>query len=164
MEKNLKERLSFRPITEQDVEFLYKVYAASREEEMALTGWNEQQKEEFLRMQFNLQHTQYLRNYANASFEIFFFDKVPAGRLYVDRREKEIRIIDIAVLPGFRRLGIGSTILKDLITEADEKNLPLNCHVERLNPARKLYERLGFKLKEDRGMHFFMEKEPSAPG
>lgn len=164
MEKNLKERLSFRPIREQDVEFLYKVYAATREEEMALTGWDEQQKEEFLRMQFNLQHTQYLGNYPDASFEILLFDNIPAGRLYVDRREKEIRIIDIAVLPEFRKLGIGSTILKDLITEADEKNLPLNCHVERLNPARKLYEKLGFKLKEDRGMHFFMEKEPSKPG
>jgi len=160
----MKEKLSFRPITEQDVEFLYEVYAGTREEEMNLTGWEEQQKEEFLRMQFNLQHTQYLQNYREANFEIIFFEKTPAGRLYVDRREKEIRLIDLALLPQFRNLGIGTTILKDLIAEANKKNLPLNSHVERLNPARRLYERVGFKLKEDKGMHFFLEKVPVSPG
>jgi len=160
----MKEKLSFRPIAEQDIEFLYQVYASTRLEEMALTAWSEQQKEDFLRMQFDLQHTQYLQNYREANFEIILFDKVPAGRLYVERREKEIRLIDLALLPQFRRLGIGTTILKDLIAEANEKKLPLNCHVERLNPARRLYERMGFKLKEDKGMHFFMEKEPAPPG
>lgn len=160
----MKEKLSFRPITDQDVEFLYKVYTGMREEEMEMTGWEEQQKENFLRMQFDLQHTQYLQNYREAAFEIIFFNKSPAGRLYVDRREREIRLIELALLPEFRRLGIGTTILKDLIAEANEKKLPLNCHVERLNPARRLYERMGFKLKEDKGMHFFMEKEPASPG
>lgn len=160
----MKEELSFRPIREQDVEFLYKVYAGTREEEMKITGWDEQQKEVFLRMQFDLQHTQYLQNYREAAFEIILFNKIPAGRLYVDRREREIRLIDLALLPEFRRLGIGTTILKDLIAEANEKKLPLNFHVERLNPARRLYERMGFKLKEDKGMHFFMEKEPASSG
>jgi GNAT superfamily N-acetyltransferase len=163
MKNNIKEKLSFRPVTEQDTEFLYKVYAGTREEELAAAGWDERQKQEFLLMQFNLQHTQYFRNYRDAAFEIILFDKVPAGRFYVDRREKEIRLIDLALLPEFRGLGIGTAILKDLAAEADEKNLPLNFHVERFNPARRLYERVGFKLKEDKGMHFFMEKEPAAP-
>ena len=162
MEKNVKERLTFRPITEQDTDFLYRVYAGTRDEEMAITGWSEEQKQEFLLMQFNLQHTQYLQNYRSAAFEIILVDNVPAGRFYVDRREKEIRIIDLALLPEFRNQGIGTAILKDLIAEADKKNLPLNFHVERFNPARRLYERVGFKMKEDKGSHFLMEKAPGA--
>lgn len=161
MDKKVKEKLTFRPITEQDTEFLYLVYAGTRDEEIAITGWSEEQKQEFLHMQFNLQHTQYLQNYRDAAFEIILVDNVPAGRLYVDRREKEIRLIDLALLPEFRRQGIGTAILKDLIAESDEKNLPLNFHVERFNPARRLYERVGFKMKEDKGMHFFMEKAPA---
>jgi len=164
MRKNEKGKLRFRPITEQDIDFLYQVYASTRLAEMTRAGWSEQQKEEFLRLQFNLQHTQYLQNYQEATFAIILCDKVPAGRFYVDRREKEIRIIDLALLPKFRGQGLGSAILKDIITEADGKHLPLNLHVERLNPARRLYERMGFILKEDKGMHFFMEKEPASPG
>lgn len=150
--------IAFRPITGEDEEFLYRVYASTREEEMAVTGWSEKQIEEFLRMQFTLQHTQYLQDYKNASFEIILLDKVPIGRLYVDRRKQEIRILDLALLPGFRGRGIGSRILKELISEAEKKKLPLNLHVEYNNPAQKLYERLGFEKKELRGMHYFMER------
>lgn len=159
--KLASESITFRPINNEDVEFLYRVYASTREEEMAMTGWSEPQIEEFLQMQFTLQHTQYLQEYKNASFEIILLDKVPIGRLYVDRRKQEIRILDIAFFPEFRGRGIGSQILKELISEADKKKLPLNCHVEHNNPAQKLYERLGFEKKELRGMHYFMERLPT---
>lgn len=152
--------MSFQPIREQDVEFLYKVYASTRAEEMKLTGWEDRQKEEFLRMQFNLQHTQYLQNYREAFFNIILLNEVPAGRLYVDRRWNEIRIIDLALLPEFRGQGIGKTILNDLIDEADGKQVPLTLHVEHFNPVLNLYERLGFKKKSDTGVYYFMEKEP----
>ncbi|NIM16504.1 MAG: GNAT family N-acetyltransferase [Candidatus Aminicenantes bacterium] len=127
---------------------------------MVMTGWSEKQVEEFLRMQFRLQHTQWRQNYKKAKFEIILYNNVPAGRLYVDRRKDDIRIIDIVLLPEFRGKGIGSKILKDLIAEADQKKLPLNFHVEMNNRARVLYERLGFKKIRDVGMHFFMERPP----
>jgi ribosomal protein S18 acetylase RimI-like enzyme len=152
--------ISFRPIADNDLEFLYKVYASTRKEEMALTGWSEQQKDDFLRMQFHLQHTQYLQNYQNATFDIILYNNEPSGRLYLDRRESEIRIIDIALLHKFRRKGIGSKILKDLIAEAEEKKIVLNLHVEYNNPAMSLYEQLDFEKKEDRGVYFFMEWSP----
>jgi ribosomal protein S18 acetylase RimI-like enzyme len=154
--------ISFRPITDEDIEFLYQVYASTREEEMAMTGWNAEQVEEFLWMQFNLQHTQYLQNYKDASFEIILFEKEQIGRLYVHRRKKEIRIIDFSLLPGFRRLGIGTKILEDLMAEADKESLPLNLHVLQNNPVKSLYERLGFKKVGEFGFHFLMEREPAS--
>jgi ribosomal protein S18 acetylase RimI-like enzyme len=158
--KNLS-LIDFLPITDEDTEFLYNVYASTREEEMARTGWDDEQVEAFLRMQFDLQHTQYLQNYKNASFEIILLDKVPIGRLYVDRRTDEIRVIDLSLLTEFRSQGIGSKIMKDLVAEADKKNLPLNLHVIQNNPAIRLYERLGFKKVGEAGFHFFIEKPPS---
>jgi ribosomal protein S18 acetylase RimI-like enzyme len=157
------ELIDFRAITDNDLEFLYQVYADTRAEEMAMTGWDEQQKEEFLRMQFNLQHKQYMDNYKGAQFDIILFNKVPAGRLYVHRKADDIRIIDIALLHQFRRQGIGSKIMLDLIAEADEKKLPLSLHVEHNNPAMGLYERLGFEKGDMiNGIYYFMKRLPSA--
>jgi ribosomal protein S18 acetylase RimI-like enzyme len=154
--------ISFRPIKEtaEDLEFLYRVYASTRAEEMAMTGWTEAQIEEFLRMQFKLQHTQWLQNYKKAKFEIILYNKVPVGRLYVDRRTDDIRIIDIALLPEFRRQGIGATIMKNLVDEADERQVTLSLHVEFNNPAMGLYERLGFKKGELSGIYYYMERSP----
>jgi len=154
--------ISFRPIKEtaEDLEFLYLVYASTRAEEMAMAGWSEKEVEDFLRMQFDLQHRQYMRNYKNARFEVILYDKIPVGRLYVDRRDNDIRIIDIALLPEFRRQGIGSTIMKNLVYEADEKQVTLSLHVEYNNPAMGLYERLGFKKGELSGIYYYMERLP----
>ena len=158
--------ITFRPIrdTKEDLEFLYKVYASTRAEEMALTGWNERQIEEFLRMQFSLQHKQYMQNYQNASFDIIFHHQRPVGRLYADRRQNDIRIVDIALLTEFRRQKIGSKIMEELIAEADEKNVTLSLHVEHNNPALGLYQRLGFEKKDDIGVYFLMERPPPASG
>ncbi|MGE5343166.1 MAG: GNAT family N-acetyltransferase [Candidatus Omnitrophota bacterium] len=155
----------FRPIKEtvEDLEFLYSVYASTRAEEMSMTGWSEQEIDQFLRMQFGLQHTQYMKNYQNGgTFDIILVDNVPAGRLYVYRKPDDIRIVDIALLPQFQRKGIGSMLMKDLITEADSKNLSLSLHVEQNNPALGLYENLGFQTKDLIGVYFFMVRPPKS--
>ena len=155
--KNQTPNITFRPKTENDLEFLFQVYYSTREDELAITGWTQIEIEEFLRMQFRLQHTQYMENYKlNGSFDIILVDGIPAGRLYVNRGTQEIRIIDIALLKEFRKKGIGGHIMTDLIQEADHKNLSISLHVEVNNPALKLYERLGFEKKEIIGIYHYM--------
>ena len=158
------EAITFRPIkdTKEDLDFLYKVYASTRAQEMAMTGWNEPQVEEFLHMQFDFQHKQYMENYKKAAFDIILYHKRPVGRLYVDRRQDDIRIVDIALLIEFRRQKIGSKIMKELIAEADEKNVALSLHVEHNNPAMGLYETLGFEKKEMAGIYYFMKRPPAS--
>ncbi|MCP4153689.1 MAG: GNAT family N-acetyltransferase [bacterium] len=159
-EKLASEAITFRPITDKDLEFLLKVYASTRAEEMAMSGWNVQEIDNFLRMQFNLQHTQYMDNYKKAAFDIILFHEVPAGRLYVKRYKNDIRIIDIALLTQFRRQKIGSKIMQTLIDESHRKNMTLSLHVEQNNPAMGLYEQLGFEKKELKGIYYFMERPP----
>ena len=136
--------LALRPTTPEDDSFLARVYASSRAKELAITDWSEEQKTDFCRRQFDAQSAYYAANYPEASFQIIERDGWPAGRLYVARWEKEIRIVDITLLPEFRGSGIGTRLLRDLQEEASAAGKSLTIHVERYNPARRLYERLGF--------------------
>lgn len=148
---------SLRPITPEDVSFLAGVYASTRAEELAQTGWSDEDKAVFCRRQFDAQSAHYAANYPGASFQVIERDGQPIGRLYVARWEKEIRIIDITLLPEFRGDGIGTQLLHDLQTEAGAASKSLTIHVERFNRALQLYERLGFREIEDKGVYLLME-------
>ena len=148
--------ISLRPITPEDVSFLAAVYASTRWDELAPTGWSEEQKADFCRRQFDAQSEYYAANYPEASFQIIERDGWPIGRLYVARREKEIRIVDITLLPESRGGGIGTKLLRDLQDEARTASKSLSIHVERFNRALTLYQRLGFGQVEDKGVYLLM--------
>ena len=145
-----------RPITPEDDAFLARVYASSRAEELAVTGWPDELKADFCRRQFDAQSAYYASNYPGASFQIIERDGWPVGRLYVDRWEKEIRIVDITLLPEFRGSGIGTKLLRGLQREARAARKSLTIHVERFNRALTLYQRLGFEQVEDKGVYLLM--------
>jgi ribosomal protein S18 acetylase RimI-like enzyme len=152
--------ITLRPTTPDDQDFLYRVYASTRQEELAQVDWDEAQKAGFLQMQFDAQRRYYEENYPRAQFQVILLDGEPAGRLYVDRRAAEIRIMDIALLSVFRSQGIGSHLLNDILTEGQARGLPVTIHVERFNPALRLYERLGFQPVEDKGVYYLMKWSP----
>lgn len=151
------------PAGSEDEVFLYQVYASTRQEELAPLDWDDAQKEAFLRMQFAAQDRFYREQFAGADFLIILADRRPIGRLYVDRRDDEIRIVDIALLPEHRNAGIGSALLNDLLDEAARQRKPVRIHVERFNPALHLYERLGFTRIGDNGVYCLMERSPDGP-
>jgi GNAT superfamily N-acetyltransferase len=153
--------LTLRPITEADMPLLFRIYAATREEELAQVPWTPEQKQAFLVMQFNAQHTDYQRNYSDASFDVIEGEDGPVGRLYLHRRENEFCIIDIAILPEHRNAGIGTQFINEVIEEADSLGRPVTIHVERYNPALKLYLRLGFVEVGGNDIYLLMEHQPS---
>jgi len=155
---------TLRPVTSADHEFIFSVYAATRADEMALVEWSAEQKESFLRMQFQAQHQYYVENYTGAIFSVIMVNDQSAGRLYLHRREKEIRIMDIALLPKHRNAGIGSALLEDILNQGREQNVAVTIHVEKFNPAMHLYERLGFRQKEDKEVYWLMEWTPIPHG
>ena len=143
-----------------DEAFLFSVYASTRTDEMARVDWNAEQQEAFLRMQFRAQSQFYVENYPGAEFQVITLNDQPIGRLYVHRRADEIRIMDIALLPEFRGQGIGSTLLQNILERGKNLNLPVTIHVEQFNPAIRLYQRMGFQPKEDKGVYLLMEWSP----
>lgn len=153
---------TLRPITPEDEAFQYALYASTREAELARVAWAPGQKEAFLHQQFTAQSRHYREHFAAASFQVIEQAGAPVGRLIVFRGEAEIRIVDIALLPAARGRGLGGRLLRALLAEGAATNRPVRIHVERLNPALRLYERLGFQLLEDKGVYLFLEWRPSA--
>ncbi len=149
--------VTFRPIHKGDMGFLSRLYGSTRQQELAATGWNDQEKAQFLAMQFRAQHDHYQRHFPEARYQVIELHQVPVGRLYLDERAAEFRLLDIALLPEHRNRGIGSAILNRLLDEAARLNRPIRIHVEHFNPALRLYQRLGFSILEDRGVYHFME-------
>ena len=153
--------LSRRPATDADLPFLREVYASTRREEVGRAGWPPEQVEAFLAMQFEAQRRHYLEHYTETTYEVLLVDGQPAGRLYVARWERELRIVDIALLPEFRGRGVGAEIVQELIDEAAAAGKPVTIHVERTNPAMSLYERLGFEPIGETGPYLLLERRPS---
>jgi ribosomal protein S18 acetylase RimI-like enzyme len=156
----LPNSLCLRAVVPDDLEFLYQVYAGTRAEELAATGWDDAQKEQFLRMQFDAQHRYYHEAFSAASYQVILCDGERAGRLYVDRRAEEIAIIDIALLPEWRGRGIGGILLRDIAEEATRAGKPVRIYVERFNRALTLYQRFGFRKIGDTGVYYHMEWSP----
>ena len=152
--------IGFRTIRDDDLEFLQSLYASTRKEELHQVPWDEAKKDQFLDMQFRAQHQHYQDNYPNAEFLLIEQSGEAVGRVYLDRRDDEFRLIDIALLPEHRNQGWGGAMMQDLLDEAREASLPVTIHVESFNPAFRLYQRLGFEIAEDRGVYQFMRWLP----
>jgi len=154
--------VTFRPVRDGDSELLLAIYASTRTEELAQVAWDDAQRESFLRMQFEAQRKFYESEYPGAEFRIILIAGEPAGRLYVHRREKEIRIMDIALLPAFRGRGIGTVLLNDILAEGERTARAVTIHVESFNPAQRLYERLGFMKVASNGVYHLLGWKPAA--
>jgi len=150
-----------RPVTEADLPFLLRLYASTREEELASVDWPQDQKDAFVRQQFEAQLAWYREQYPVASFDVIEVDGEPVGRLWVARWPREVRVVDVSLLPAARGKGIGTGLLTALFAEADAAVKPVSIHVERFNPALRLYERLGFALREDKGVYLLLERPVS---
>ena len=134
-----------RPEEDGDLPFLLTLYRSTREQELSFVDWNDAQKQDFVAMQFEAQRDHYRREYTDASFEIVERHAVPIGRLYLHQRRDEIRVMDITLAPEARNLGLGGALLREVLADAAGTGRSVTIHVERFNPARRLYERLGFR-------------------
>ena len=153
--------MSLRPATAADDAFLRRVYAGTREDELAPLPWSEAEKQAFLSMQFDAQDRHYRAHFPGARFDVVERGGAPIGRLIVDRDEDEIRLLDIALLPEHRGGGAGTALLRELLAEAAAQSKRVAIHVERANPARRLYERLGFRVESDEdAIYLFMIWRP----
>ena len=136
--------ITLRPVSSDDELFTYQLYTSTRSNEMALVDWADEQKEAFLRMQFDAQTKHYAIHYPSAAYKIIERDGVSVGRLITENRGDHFLLIDIAILPEHRGAGIGTFLIDDLKKEAVRLQLPFVLRVEFFNPAMRLYSRLGF--------------------
>jgi ribosomal protein S18 acetylase RimI-like enzyme len=130
---------------------------------MAMVPWSSEQKEAFLRMQFDAQAQHYQEHFGDAEYSIVLLGSDPVGRLYLDRRADEIRVVDIALLPGHRGNGIGGELMWSVLAEGTASGKAVRIHVERNNRALSFYRRLGFRVIQDGDVYHLMEWLPGSP-
>lgn len=150
--------LTLRAVTADDDAFLLSVYESTRAEELAQAEWAEGQREAFLKWQFDLQRREYEARFPDAEYKVILIDDQPAGRIWIGRREEEIRLLDIAILRPFQNRGAGTILLRKLMDEAMVTGKRLRHMVFVLNnDAHRFYERLGFVVIDDLGGYKHME-------
>jgi ribosomal protein S18 acetylase RimI-like enzyme len=155
--------LALDRVQASDEPFLYRTFASTRAEEMALTGWIHEQQETFLRMQYEAQRSSYRVQLPDAEYWVIRFSETAVGRLIVNQTPQEIHIVDIALLPEFRRHGIGSILMKAIMQEAAQTGKAVSLHVERFNPGLRWYERLGFSVVDTGPMYLEMVWRAAQP-
>ena len=151
--------ISYRPMTDADLPFAAALYATTRADELAATGWPDALKTAFLDQQHRAQHAHYRAAYPDGEWLLIERRGAPVGRLYLAEEDAMLLIVDIALLPDMRGTGLGTAILTDLLAA---ETRPVQLQVERTNPARRLYERLGFALVEEQAIRVRMVRQPTA--
>jgi ribosomal protein S18 acetylase RimI-like enzyme len=175
-----------RPRTPDDTEFLAALYASTRASELAPVPWPDDAKRAFLRSQFEAQARHYDLHYADAEFLVLERDGHPMGeaasrrmgtaltpgsrpgespptektlsvgsigRLILAWGDRDLRVVDIALVPQCCGIGLGTALLRAVMAQAVGS---VSIHVERFNPALRLYQRLGFVHEEDTGVYYRM--------
>lgn len=152
--------ISYRPFTTEDLPFVAELYASTRRWEVALTGWPLDAQEAFLAQQHEAQHSHYSIHYADGEWLIVEREGDPIGRLYLNEDDEEVRIVDISLVTSCRARGFGGAILRDILEDAHARGKAVSIHVEKNNPAKRLYARVGFEVVEDVGVYDLMRAAP----
>ncbi len=154
--------LALRPETPADDAFLLDLYRTTRQAELDQLGWGEEEQVAFVTHQFNAQRTHYRHALENCAFDIIERRGQPIGRLYTQERVTQLHILDITLSPEARGGGLGGAILTELHRRASAVGKGIGIFVEVYNPARHLYDRLGFvPIGEE---HVYVEMDWPAAG
>lgn len=150
--------LSLRAMSDEDLPFVEALFASTRADLFA--GMPPAQRDALLALQHRSQHQHYRGAYPDAEWLIVERGDEPVGRLYLQEEPRAVRLIDISLVPQVRGQGIGAALLGDLLEAARDQGRDVVLHVEHQNPARRLYERLGFAPVEDKGVYLEMAWSP----
>ena len=143
-----------RPATQNDYDFMYGLLVATMKEYVDQTwGWEEPYQQE-----------RFQTTFAPADYQIILVNGHDIGAISVDRRDAELFLSEIQIAPEHQRRGFGTAVIQDLIHEAERQRLPVGLQVLKVNPARRLYERLGFRVTDETDTHYQMSRPTSSVG
>lgn len=90
--------------------------------------------------------------------QIILLANQPIGLLKIVRDGKQWELVQIQIVPEKQGGGIGTQLVQKLLSDAVATKASVSLSVLKANPARRLYERLGFRIVKDKGhayeMHF----------
>jgi len=128
-------RVALRPALNQELEYCRRLYFSE-------TEWIIEE----LRLDRTAQEIAFQQQWNPAQVDIILLDEAPVGWLQTIARDDELFVAQIFVECPFQRWGIGTEVMKRVIGEAARSNQTVRLNVVKINPARLLYERLGFRI------------------
>lgn len=144
----IRRDIAFRPATTADAEFIYQLV------EVTMRLYVEQvwgsYSEEYNRK--NIAET-----IAAKSYSVIEYQGEDIGAISVERHPDFIQLAQLFILPSHQNRGIGTTLVRELAQECRQSGKPLRLRVLRSNPARRLYEREGFKVSTVTPERVYME-------
>lgn len=150
--------VALRIVQSSDKDFLSKLYASTRDHENVV--WSEINERDFLRTQFELQTQSYDLQFPDATHRIITYDNIDVGRVILQEHDDHLHIIDLSILTEYRGRGIATDLLAAFLAHAQGGKVPVLLFVERLNPAMRLYARLGFQKISETPTHLKLEWRP----
>jgi ribosomal protein S18 acetylase RimI-like enzyme len=146
--------ITLRPVTRDDYDFLWALLVDTLRPYVEATwGWDEA-----------YQRARFRDHFDPACQDIVLADGVAVGVFRVERREDSIFLSNIGITPAYQGRGIGTKLIQDLLEKATARGVPVELRVLKVNPARGLYERLGFAVIEEFETHWQMRWEPPSHG
>lgn len=144
--------LTLRPALADDEPFLFELRKATMTEHLTRAGQPADDAEHRARL---------LHRYDTA--RVVCVDGAPAGLLKAHRTDSEWVVVQLQIMPSVQRRGIGERALRTVLRAGQADALPVTLKVLKGNPAKRLYDRLGFEVVGEDDTQFYMRRAPRAP-
>jgi GNAT superfamily N-acetyltransferase len=156
--------LSTRPEAPIDEAFLFTLFESVKGPDIARMPVDDHMKLRLLQMQYTAMTQSYRKSFTTEAFNIITLDNTPIGRLIVEETNNCICIVYIALLPAWRHRGIGSQLMRALLTEAQARHLPCEATVALDNiPSLRLWVGLGFTEQSRDTANVILRWRPPLP-
>jgi ribosomal protein S18 acetylase RimI-like enzyme len=139
-----------RQATPNDLNQLFRLHRLTMHNHVeAIWGWDEAQQEQRFRDRFD-----------PSKYKIITYEGQDIGVLCIVEEEDRVSLHLIEILPEFQKRGLGTSVLGTVLTDAQRKGKPTVLQVFKINPALRLYQRLGFVITGETETHYLMRAEP----
>jgi ribosomal protein S18 acetylase RimI-like enzyme len=146
-------QIAFRPALDQDFAYCRRVYFAEMDWIIRELHLDEVAQAESFRQQWNPTQVRIITlNGADTDNDIGWLQSFPL--------DDEIFLSQLFVERAHQRCGIGTEVMNRLMKEAEQLNRAVRLDVVKINPARRLYERLGFRIVGEEERKFHMKRDP----
>jgi len=142
-------QIAFRLASAQDFEYCRRLYFAGMEKII-----------EELRLDKAAQEASFREQWELTQVRIITVDGTDVGWLQSTMQDDGLFVGQIFVDGPFQRRGIGTEVMQRLIGEAARLNQAVHLAVVKINPALRLYQRLGFQTAHEDDRKFYMKRDP----
>ena len=145
--------LTLRPVLAGDTAFLLVLYTSTREGEFPFL--DAARRQQLLELQFAAQQAGYQMQFPGSEHRIIECGAESAGRIWIANTNDSIRIVDISLLPRFRRQGIGTAVYRGVLADAAARRMGVSASVLKANTASlRFHEALGFTIAGESDVYY----------